>query len=30
MPSHPLRQIIESCDRAISAKDFDSFDGELF
>jgi len=24
MPSHPLRQIIESCDRAISAKDFDS------
>jgi uncharacterized protein (TIGR02246 family) len=24
MHSHPLRQIIESCDRAISAKDFDS------
>lgn len=24
MRSHPLRQIIESCDRAISAKDFDS------
>ena len=24
MHPHPLRQIIESCDRAISAKDFDS------
>jgi uncharacterized protein (TIGR02246 family) len=24
MRTHPLRQIIESCDRAISAKDFDS------
>jgi len=24
MQTHPLRQIIESCDRAISAKDFDS------
>ena len=24
MHSHPLRQIIESCDRAISAKDFDA------
>ena len=24
MHTHPLRQIIESCDRAISAKDFDS------
>lgn len=24
MHSHPLRQIIESCDRSISAKDFDS------
>lgn len=24
MHPHPLRQIIESCDRAISAKDFES------
>ena len=24
MHAHPLRQIIESCDRAISAKDFDA------
>lgn len=24
MHSHPIRQIIESCDRAISARDFDS------
>ena len=24
MPSHPIRHIIESCDRAISAKDYDA------